>query len=39
MAMALNVDPKEIVLSKLEKTKNKYPVDKSKGKCTKYDRL
>ncbi len=39
MAMALNVDPKEIILNKLEKTKKKYPVDKSKGKSTKYDKL
>lgn len=27
MAISLNVDPKEIILSKLEKTKKKYPVE------------
>lgn len=39
MAMSLNVDPKEIILKKLEKTKRKYPVEKSKGISTKYDKL
>jgi dCTP diphosphatase len=29
----------ELVSSKLEKTKLKYPVDSAKGKSTKYDRL
>lgn len=32
-------DVNEIVLDKLEKTIEKYPVDKSKGKSDKYDRL
>lgn len=39
MAMKLNVDPEEIILKKLEKTKKKYPVEKAKGVSTKYDRL
>lgn len=39
MAMKLNVDPKEIILSKLEKTKKKYPVEKVKGVSTKYNKL
>ena len=39
MAMKLNVDPEEIILNKLEKTKKKYPVDKSKGVSTKYNIL
>ena len=39
MAMKLDVDPKEIVLKKLEKTKKKYPVEKSKGVSTKYNKL
>ena len=39
MSMAMHVDPKQTDLSKLQTSKNKYPVDKSKGKCTKYDRL
>jgi dCTP diphosphatase len=33
------LDPYELVIQKLEKTKEKYPVEKSKGKSDKYDRL
>ena len=33
-------DPRyDLVLEKLEKTKEKYPVDKAKGISTKYDKL
>lgn len=32
-------DIDSIVTDKLEKSKSKYPVDKSKGKSSKYDRL
>ena len=39
MAMKLGVDPKEIILKKLEKTKKKYPVEKAKGVSTKYNKL
>lgn len=39
MAMKLDVNPKEIVLKKLEKTKKKYPVEKAKGISTKYNKL
>ena len=39
MAEKLNVKPEEIILSKLEKTKKKYPVDKAKGVSTKYNKL
>lgn len=39
MAMKLDVDPKEIILNKLEKTRKKYPVEKSKGVSTKYNKL
>lgn len=39
MAMKLGVSPEEIVLKKLEKTKKKYPVEKSKGVSTKYNKL
>lgn len=39
MAMKLDVDPKEIILNKLEKTRKKYPVEKAKGVSTKYDKL
>lgn len=35
----LHLDPEDIVLEKLEKTKKKYPVDKAKGKSTKYTQL
>ena len=39
MANKLNLDPTSIVLEKLEKTAQKYPVEKSKGTSDKYDRL
>lgn len=39
LAMKLKVDPEEIILNKLEKTKEKYPADKSKGISTKYNKL
>lgn len=39
MADKLGIDPKEIVLKKLDKTKKKYPVDKAKGVSTKYTKL
>ena len=39
MAMSLGVDPKEIILNKIEKTKKKYPVEKAKGVSTKYDKF
>ena len=39
MAMKLEVKPEDIILKKLEKTKKKYPVEKSKGVSTKYDQL
>lgn len=39
MAMKLDVDLQKIILKKLEKTKKKYPVEKAKGKSTKYDKL
>lgn len=39
MADALDVDVKEIVLNKMEKTAKKYPVEKAKGVSTKYDKL
>lgn len=39
MADKLGVDLKQIVLDKLEKTAKKYPVEKSKGVSTKYDKL
>jgi NTP pyrophosphatase (non-canonical NTP hydrolase) len=39
LADKYGLDPKELILSKLEKTKAKYPIDKSRGKSDKYDRL
>ena len=39
LADRLEVDPVEIIRSKLELTKQKYPVEKAKGVSTKYDKL
>ncbi len=39
MADKLGVDPKEIILKKLDKTRKKYPVNKAKGVSTKYNKL
>ena len=39
MANKLGVDPKQITLDKMEKNAKKYPVDKSKGKSVKYNKL
>lgn len=39
MAMKLNVNPEEIVLKKLDKTRKKYAVEKAKGVSTKYNKL
>lgn len=39
MADKLGVDPKQIVLGKMDKTAKKYPVEKARGKSTKYNKL
>lgn len=39
MADKLGVDLEEIVLKKLEETRKKYPIEKSKGVSTKYTKL
>lgn len=39
MADRIDVDLKQIVLDKLEKNKEKYPVEKAKGIADKYDKL
>ena len=39
MAMKLGVDPEEIILKKLDKTRKKYPVEKARGVSTKYNKL
>ena len=39
LADQYGLDPYKLVIEKLEKTKEKYPIEKSKGKSDKYDRL
>lgn len=39
LADRLGEDPDRIVLEKLARTREKYPVDKARGVSTKYDRL
>lgn len=39
LASKYNFDVKEIVLKKIKKNAEKYPVDKSKGTAKKYDEL
>lgn len=39
LADALELDPEQIVRAKLERTRQKYPIEKAKGRSTKYDRL
>lgn len=39
MADKLEVDPEDIILKKLDKTRKKYPVEKAKGVSTKYNKL
>ena len=36
LAMVLKVNPKEIIMTKMDKTEKKYPVDKAKGTSKKY---
>lgn len=38
LADRLDLDPDAIVLDKLERTKRKYPVDRSRGRIVKHDR-
>lgn len=35
----IGIDPKKIILEKLKISEKKYPIEKSKGKSTKYDKL
>ena len=35
----IGVDPKEIILEKLKISEKKYPIEKFKGKSTKYNKL
>lgn len=39
LADKLELDPEQIVRAKLERTGQKYPIEKAKGRSTKYDRL
>ena len=39
MSMVLGLDPIDIMNKKMDKTEKKYPVDKVKGKSTKYNKL
>ena len=39
MADACNLDLDEIVQAKVKRNSEKYPVDKAKGRSTKYDKL
>lgn len=39
LAEKLKVKPEEMIRKKLEKTKKKYPVERAKGKSTKYNKL
>ncbi len=39
LASKLNLDPVDIVRKKLVVSAHKYPVNKSKGRSTKYDKL
>ena len=37
LANRLGVDPNEIIVDKLARTRKKYPVNKARGRSTKYD--
>ncbi len=39
MCLVLNLNPVEIINNKMDKNEKKYPVEKSKGISTKYDKL
>lgn len=39
LARALEVSPNEIILQKLEETREKYPVEKARGRSTRYEHL
>lgn len=39
LAQRLGVNPDEIVLEKLERTREKYPADKARGRSTKHGQL
>jgi NTP pyrophosphatase (non-canonical NTP hydrolase) len=39
LAHDLGLDPAELIAAKLKKNEERYPVEKSRGKATKYDKL
>ena len=39
LADKLGADPHQLILDKLSVTRDKYPVEKSRGRSVKYDRL
>jgi NTP pyrophosphatase (non-canonical NTP hydrolase) len=39
LAQRFGVNPDAIVLEKLERTREKYPADKARGRSTKYEQL
>jgi NTP pyrophosphatase (non-canonical NTP hydrolase) len=39
LASRIGVDPNQIILDKLATTRQKYPVDKARGRSAKYDAL
>ena len=39
LAERIGVDPDQIVLDKLAKTRQKYPIEKARGRSEKYDAL
>lgn len=39
LADRLGLEPEQIIRAKLERTGQKYPVEKARGRSTKYDRL
>ncbi len=39
LAARLGADADELVMEKLAKTRQKYPVDRARGRSTKYDAL
>ena len=39
LADRLGLDPDDIVMTKLQETRRKYPVEKSRGRSAKYDQL
>ena len=39
LAERIGADPEQIILDKLAATRQKYPVDRARGRSTKYDAL